>query len=118
VIVAIGTDDMIPGPGSDGCDAPITAFGIAIESILTRIRAKLPAAHVYVQAILPTPGVPDATRAHWNAVLRRVATTHGVPFVDPSSALSSSTDYAGFYYPNNRGAEKIARFWSDYLPRV
>jgi GDSL-like Lipase/Acylhydrolase family len=116
VIVAIGTDDMIQGPGLNACNSTVQAFGRAIGTIVSGIQEGLPGVPVYVQAIAPTPGVPDSTRRQWNAVLKQASLSHSVPFLNPSPLLRPQTDFAGFYYPNNRGAQKIAEFWNASLP--
>jgi len=115
VIVAFGTNDLLPGPDAEGCNPSIRQFGAAMDSILSQLRRGLPAVPIYVQAILPTTKVSDASLNLWNATLQRVAQAHHIPFVDPGSGLNTTTDFAP-PFPNNGGAQKIAEFWNTYLP--
>jgi hypothetical protein len=115
VIVAFGTNDMIPGPDAQGCDPTLGRFRAAMHSILSRLRLSLPGVPIYVQAILPTLSISDSTRSLWNTALQSAATANNLPFVEPGAHLSTTTDYSGPIYPNNRGAQKIADFWNSFL---
>jgi hypothetical protein len=115
IILAFGSSDMIPGPDALGCDPTMDQFGSAIDSILGQIQTRLPGVPLFVQAILPTVGVPEATRTAYNDLLKKKAEDRGARFVDVSSKLSSATDYAGLY-PNNLGAQAIADAWNSLLP--
>jgi hypothetical protein len=114
IILAFGSSDMIPGPDPQGCNPTIDQFGTAIDSILGQITSRLPGVPVFVQAILPTAGVPDATRKMFNDLLKKKADDHGARYVDVSSKLSATADFAGLY-PNNLGAQVMADAWNTVL---
>jgi lysophospholipase L1-like esterase len=115
VIVAYGTNDMLPGPDFFGCDATMETFREAMDAMLTELEQGLPGVPLYLGAILPTARVPEATRAEWNAVLHEVAAAHGTPVVDPSPALDLALDYADGLHPHNRGHASIAAVWDVAL---
>ncbi len=114
IILAFGASDMIPGPDSLGCNPTIDQFGSAMDSIIGQIQSRLPGVAIFVQAILPTAGVPDATRKTYNDLLRKKAEDRGARYVDVGSKLSLATDFAGLY-PNNLGAQVIADAWNGIL---
>jgi hypothetical protein len=118
VIVAFGTNDMIPGDDFQGCGATVKGMEQAMEDILTKLHEGLPTAPIFVQAILPSTETPDRVRQVWNAALRAAAAARGVPFVDPSGVLNVRTDYGGPYHPNDRGHRKIAAYWNGVLPSL
>jgi lysophospholipase L1-like esterase len=113
VIVAFGTNDMVPGVDEQGCNPTRMHFARGIERILSALDAiSVP---VYVSAILPVLIVNDSVRARWNGTLHRRAVAHGDIYVDPSHVLNTSTDYAGALHPNQAGHDKLARFWTALL---
>jgi GDSL-like Lipase/Acylhydrolase family len=116
VIVAFGTNDLLPGPDAQGCAATLKQFGAAMDSILSQLRQGLPGIPIYVQAILPLAKVNDSTLKLWNAELQRVTQANQVAFVDPARSLDTTTDFANPSFPNNGGAQKIANFWNTRLP--
>ncbi len=115
VIVAFGTNDMIPGADFYGCDDTLAQFRSAVESILGTVGSGLPGVPVFVEAIVPTTKVDDATRAKWNQALSAAAKDHGDRVIDPSSVLQRPADYADEVHPNNRGHEDMAEYWNDAI---
>jgi GDSL-like Lipase/Acylhydrolase family len=115
VVLAYGTNNMLPGPDYWGCDSDLADFRSAIESILSQLDEGLPGVPVYVGAILPTPRVTEETRSDWNQVLIDEAAQHGALYVDASSTLDISTDYVDDRHPNNRGHADIAAVWFEAI---
>jgi hypothetical protein len=109
VVVAFGTNDMVPGKDAQGCTPTFGEFRTGIDRILTALDGL--SVPVYVSAILPVLTVSEVKRARWNTALQNEAATHGDVFVDPSGVLDTSTDYANALHPNQRGHDHLARFW-------
>jgi hypothetical protein len=59
--------------------------------------------------------VKESVRSKWNEVLREVTAAHSDVFVNPSSVLNTSTDYANALHPNQRGHDKLAQRWISEL---
>jgi lysophospholipase L1-like esterase len=115
VVVAWGVNDAL-GAGPSCPRASPSDFSAAMDSIVSQLQQALPAVPIYLGAIILTPRLDDATRAQWNQAIQDVAATHGVGYVDPSSALTFETDYRDKLHPNNGGAAKIAAYWDSVLP--
>jgi lysophospholipase L1-like esterase len=113
VIVAFGTNDMVPGKDAQGCSPTLSEFRQGIDQILSSLDRL--AAPVFVSAILPVLTVTEAKRARWNAVLNNEAVAHGDTYEDPSGRLDTSTDYANALHPNQQGHDKLAQFWVSTL---
>ncbi|MBI4261764.1 MAG: hypothetical protein HY658_14510 [Actinobacteria bacterium] len=115
VILAYGTNNMIPGPDAFGCDTTLEEFRDGIHSILSQIAAELPGVPVRLGTIPPTSRVTDEDRAAWNQVLADEAAEHGVPLVDPNQTLFFPVDFADTLHPHSGGHEEIASAWYQAL---
>jgi lysophospholipase L1-like esterase len=113
VVVAYGVNDILGD--FFGCKPSLREFRRAMDRIVLDLQASLPGVPIYLGAILPTPAVPEDTRAKWNQVIQNVAIQDGAAFVDPSSVLDPAVDYVDDLHPNNGGAEKIAAYWSGAI---
>jgi lysophospholipase L1-like esterase len=113
IIVAFGTNDMVPGKDAGGCNPTKSQFRAGIDTILTGLSDL--GQPVYVSAILPVKNASESNRADWNDILQDEAAAHDDPYVDPSPVLDPSTDYANALHPNQQGHDKLAQFWTGVL---
>jgi lysophospholipase L1-like esterase len=110
VIAAFGVNDM----NSFYCSVTLADFQGAIGSICQQLKSDLPAATVYLSAILPNPGL-ESRRADWNRAIRTAAATYGCVYADPSAAIDPATDLYDGLHPNLQGHTKLAHFWTQLL---
>ncbi|NJP99706.1 SGNH/GDSL hydrolase family protein [Streptomyces zingiberis] len=113
ILLHIGTNDMY---GSD----PNGAAG-RLNTLIDRITAQAPNAHLFVATIIPIPWA-DGTVRSFNAqipgiVQNKVNAGKKVHLVDMYSALNAS-DLADGVHPNATGYSKMATRWYEALRSV